>query len=42
LAPVPNQAHRSSHKDRNFWDRRNRTTPEAKTHNLRVQWTPIP
>ena len=40
MAPAPNQAHSSSHKDRNFWDRRNRTTPEAKTHNLPVHWNP--
>ena len=36
MAPAPNHTRSFSHKDRNFSNRRNRTTPEAKTHNLPI------
>jgi hypothetical protein len=40
LAPAPNHTRSFSRKDRNGSDRRNRTTPEAKTHNLPIPRNP--
>ena len=40
MAPAPNQARSFSRKDRKLSDRRNRTTPEAKTHNLPIPRNP--
>ena len=40
MATAPNHMRSFSRKDRNFWDRRNRTKPEAKTHNLPTPQNP--